>query len=288
MLEEAEARLIDLAGAIADGRVVDWDALESSTEDPVERARHQRLRAIADVGRAHAEVSFHGPFTLSESFGRTSDQPAVAGRPDVGLAADSREGRARPLRRCVSSVGPEPRSRSGAEAPPRRRSRARTRCSSKKAASWPGSVIPTSSRSTAPSGSTGGPDCGWSSSAGARSKRNCASAVRSRRTNLVSIGIELCRALTAVHEAGLRPPRRQSAERDARFAGARPARRLRHGPGAGGGSVGNARDCRHTRLPGARNLPSRACDSAKRHLQPWCAAVSSGHRRVPRSGTLAD
>ena len=77
MLEEAEARLIDLAGAIADGHVVDWAALESSTEDPVERAVLKRLRAIADVGRVHADVSFHGPFTLSESFGRTPDLPAV-------------------------------------------------------------------------------------------------------------------------------------------------------------------------------------------------------------------
>src|SRR6185503_2676772 len=73
----AEARLIDLASAVADGRSLDWNALESSTEDPDERAVIKRLRAIADVGRVHADISFHGPFTITESFGRTPDSPPV-------------------------------------------------------------------------------------------------------------------------------------------------------------------------------------------------------------------
>ena len=59
MLEEAEARLIDLASAVADGRSLDWNALESSTEDPDERAVIKRLRAIADVGRVHADISMN-------------------------------------------------------------------------------------------------------------------------------------------------------------------------------------------------------------------------------------
>ena len=103
MLEEAEARLIDLAGAIADGHVVDWAALESSTEDPVERAVITRLRAIADVGESYAEVSFHGPFTLSESFGRTSDLPAVeAGQTWGALQILERVGRGR----SATSIAP--------------------------------------------------------------------------------------------------------------------------------------------------------------------------------------
>ena len=61
MREEAgQDWLSELAAAVADGRVLDWDRLESSARDD-ERASIRRLRAIAAIGVAHAEL------TLSES-----------------------------------------------------------------------------------------------------------------------------------------------------------------------------------------------------------------------------
>jgi eukaryotic-like serine/threonine-protein kinase len=81
MLEERSNRLTDLASAIADGRVVDWEAVESSSVDEEERAEVRRLRAIADIGRAHAGVTLSDLFSLSTSL---SDgmEPAVS--PDPG------------------------------------------------------------------------------------------------------------------------------------------------------------------------------------------------------------
>jgi len=61
-LHESEFHgLDDLAAAIADGRVVDWDAIESSAHDDDKRASIQRLRAIAAISVARAAL------TLSES-----------------------------------------------------------------------------------------------------------------------------------------------------------------------------------------------------------------------------
>ena len=62
MREEAgQDWLSELAAAVADGRVLEWDRLESSARDDDERASIRRLRAIAAIGVAHAEL------TLSES-----------------------------------------------------------------------------------------------------------------------------------------------------------------------------------------------------------------------------
>jgi hypothetical protein len=46
-------RLLDLAGAIADGDSIDWDALEAAARSAEERRRFRRLRAVAAVVRAH-------------------------------------------------------------------------------------------------------------------------------------------------------------------------------------------------------------------------------------------
>jgi len=48
-------RLGELAAAVADGRVLDWDAIESAARDDAERASIRRLRAIAAIGLAHAD-----------------------------------------------------------------------------------------------------------------------------------------------------------------------------------------------------------------------------------------
>ena len=61
MHEDRQNRLNELAEAVADGRVLDWDAIESTARDEDERASIRRLRAIAAIGVAHSEL------TLSES-----------------------------------------------------------------------------------------------------------------------------------------------------------------------------------------------------------------------------
>ena len=61
MREEAPHNLDELAAAVADGRVLDWDNLESSARDEDERSSIRRLRAIAAIGHAHTEL------TLSDS-----------------------------------------------------------------------------------------------------------------------------------------------------------------------------------------------------------------------------
>ena len=77
------------------------------------------------------------------------------------------------------------------------------RRSSMKAACWPSSVIPTSSPSSAPTSSTASSACGWSCSAGARSRRNWLRAGRSGAHEAALVGIDLAHALAAVHRAGL-------------------------------------------------------------------------------------
>jgi len=67
MLEEVSNRLTDVASAIVDGRAVDWDAVESSSSDETERAVVRRLRAIADISRAHAGVALSDSFRLLTS-----------------------------------------------------------------------------------------------------------------------------------------------------------------------------------------------------------------------------
>jgi serine/threonine protein kinase len=81
MLEEARNRLTDLATAIADGRPVDWEAVETSSRDQEERAVFRRLRAIADIGRAHAGVTLSDSFSLSTSL---SAGPELTALPDPG------------------------------------------------------------------------------------------------------------------------------------------------------------------------------------------------------------
>jgi serine/threonine-protein kinase len=76
MLEEASNRIADVASAIADGRAVDWDAVESSSSDETERAVVRRLRAIADIGRAHAGVVLSESFSLLTSLSAAVDSTA--------------------------------------------------------------------------------------------------------------------------------------------------------------------------------------------------------------------
>ena len=58
MREEAQHKLDELVAAVADGRAVDWDVVESSAPDEEARASIRRLRAIAAIGQAHTELSF--------------------------------------------------------------------------------------------------------------------------------------------------------------------------------------------------------------------------------------
>src|SRR5262245_53279072 len=82
MLDEASNRLTDVASAIADGRAVDWDAVESSSRDETERVVVRRLRAIADIGRAHASATLSDSFSLSTSL---SAGVEPTGSPEPGM-----------------------------------------------------------------------------------------------------------------------------------------------------------------------------------------------------------
>ena len=97
MLEEASNRLTDVAAAIADGRAVDWDAVESSSSDETERAVVRRLRAIADIGRAHAGVALSDSFSLltSLSAGAETTAPTEPGMTWGSLQIVERIGRGR-------------------------------------------------------------------------------------------------------------------------------------------------------------------------------------------------
>lgn len=67
MREEAQQRLDELAAAVADGRPLNWDDVESSADSDDERAAIRRLRAIAAIGQAHAELTFSDTVTGSLS-----------------------------------------------------------------------------------------------------------------------------------------------------------------------------------------------------------------------------
>src|SRR5262245_11167823 len=82
MLEEASNRLTDLATAIADGHEVDWEAVESSSRDEEERVTVRRLRAIADIGRAHASATLSDSFSLSASLS-AGVEPAASPEPGM-------------------------------------------------------------------------------------------------------------------------------------------------------------------------------------------------------------
>ena len=57
----------ELAAAVADGRVLDWESLESSARDEEERSAIWRLRAIAAIGQAHSNLTFSDSASESES-----------------------------------------------------------------------------------------------------------------------------------------------------------------------------------------------------------------------------
>jgi serine/threonine protein kinase/Tol biopolymer transport system component len=56
--EDRHDWLDELAAAVADGRVLDWDSLDSSARTEDERSAIRRLRAIAAIGQAHSELTF--------------------------------------------------------------------------------------------------------------------------------------------------------------------------------------------------------------------------------------
>ena len=57
-MPDAELRLTALAEAVADGRLPDWDTAESDASDESERAVIRHLRGIAAIGRVQAGVTF--------------------------------------------------------------------------------------------------------------------------------------------------------------------------------------------------------------------------------------
>jgi|SoiMethySBSTD1v2_1073268.scaffolds.fasta_scaffold03471_12 serine/threonine protein kinase/Tol biopolymer transport system component len=75
MPQEPQSLIDELAAAVADGRVLDWDVLESSAPSDAERASIRRLRAIAAIGQAHTELTVSD--TVSESLSVRSLLPCA-------------------------------------------------------------------------------------------------------------------------------------------------------------------------------------------------------------------
>ena len=81
----ADDRLSALAGALADGEVPDWDSAAAEAEDDDERAAVQHLRVIAEACRVNAELAVHASMSVRSLLagGRPSDGPGARDGPVV-------------------------------------------------------------------------------------------------------------------------------------------------------------------------------------------------------------
>ena len=112
-MDASERTVRDLARAILDGTPVDWQAVES-TADETERPIFEQLRLLATLVDFHREQ-------------RATTEPASAGD-DVGPPPRPRAYWQRRIWTGVPRLGYASRSRSRAEAPPRRLGRRRRAC----------------------------------------------------------------------------------------------------------------------------------------------------------------
>ena len=76
MAEDDREDYVDIAAAIADGREVDWRALESAAATPEDRDRVRRLELLAGIGRLHADLTgVPAPSSLHDSLLHPSGIP---------------------------------------------------------------------------------------------------------------------------------------------------------------------------------------------------------------------
>ncbi|HUE76247.1 MAG TPA: protein kinase [Chloroflexota bacterium] len=67
MRDEIQDRLADVAAAVADWQPLDWNSVESSAGNATERALIRRLRAISEIGRFHSDLTFDNTTSRSTS-----------------------------------------------------------------------------------------------------------------------------------------------------------------------------------------------------------------------------
>lgn len=79
-------RLLPLAGAVADGRAVDWALAEAEAQGEEERTLVRHLRIVADVADVHRSVA-----SVPVSFSDESDGETLAGPPDRKTSAEAPE-----------------------------------------------------------------------------------------------------------------------------------------------------------------------------------------------------
>ena len=277
-MPDGDPLLDDLAAAVLDGAAVDWVAAESSA-DPATRTFVRHLRLVSSIVQVHHDPPLTGndpPVPVPHQITATSDRWGHLrlleriGRGAFGevfRAWDTRLDREVALKLlpadAVARLGDRKHDHPG------------------RAGSSPRSGIRTWSPSTAPSRSAIASASGWSSSAARRSS-NCSSRARSsERTEVIGIGVELCRAVSAVHAAGLLHRDIKAHNVTRAEDGRSRADGLRHRQGARRQLF--VRSDGHAAVPRAGSFCRETGDGPKRYLQPGCAALSPRHRFV--SGT---
>ncbi len=274
MREEA-ARLDELAAAVADGRVLNWDNLESSARDEDERSSIRRLRAIAAIGQARELADDAADSLSARSLLQGEDDPSHPNY--LGNPSDPRPYQPRPLRRRLPRLGFEPRRELGLRCFPRptihrlgprhRRGIARSSSRSRRADAEHHPVMEFVDGKTL-----------------AADLKECGPFPAEE---VAQIGIALCGALSAVHLAGLvhRDVKAQNVLRDARgrvvLGDFGTGLRTRRGaPRAGG--PGGYTDVSHT-----RDLHGLGGQRSKRRIQPRHPALSSRHGFVSNRRAIA-
>ena len=186
--------------SLADGAEVDWAALETFAATPASAA------AITTCGSwpvSRSCIARWAPRKTQPEAGPAGPDGHPSPCPAPGDTSTCRSGL--PEARSATSILPETRtsiamSRSSCSVSTPRQD-CRSACSTRRARSR-ASGIPTSSPSTAPTFATVGPGCGWSSCTAGRSSL-AAGQRRDRSRRSRPCEVDLCRALAAVHGAGL-------------------------------------------------------------------------------------
>ena len=151
--------------------------------------------------------------------------------------------------------------------------------SSRKDGCWRASGTRTSSPSTASIATTASSACGWSSSTASRWRASSATRGALDPREAALIGIDLCRAVAAVHKAGLvhRDIKAHNVMREGS------GRIVLMDFGAGELRTGAVRSRvrrRDAAVSGSRVVRRRACDDCQRRLQHGRAAVPPRHGEI--------